>query len=53
MKGHPDSLKQPILQVISDAGHMVILDQPEAVNSLLFDWFNIRSLVKSDEIHQI
>ncbi len=40
-EGIRDSLKQPILQVISDAGHMVILDQPEAVNRLLFDWFNI------------
>ena len=42
-EGIRDSLKQPKLQVISDAGHMVILDQPEAVNKLLFDWFNIRS----------
>ncbi|MEK9648806.1 MAG: alpha/beta hydrolase [Gammaproteobacteria bacterium] len=42
-KGIRVSLKQPILQVISDAGHMVILDQPEAVNKLLFDWFYVRS----------
>jgi pimeloyl-ACP methyl ester carboxylesterase len=39
-EGIRDRLKQPILQVISDAGHMVILDQPEAVNNILLDWFN-------------
>ncbi|MDG2174545.1 MAG: alpha/beta hydrolase [Gammaproteobacteria bacterium] len=34
-----DSLSDAILEVVPDAGHMVLLDQPDLVSNLMTDWF--------------